>query len=185
MKKITKLFSVLAVIAALFTLNSCEGLLPGIAPENNGNGGNGKSNGKTIEHEFYNSQNSGAYMYFTDTQTFTYTNSGVTGYDKTTVCIYQMSFNSTKSDNSAGTWSLYTRPKSSYDTIEMVGQGKFKGSPVKEGTVQLFDKDGTTLLQTLTVEKKVIQLEKTSPETYVFKADVTEAHNYIGATDAK
>lgn len=204
MKKIIKGLSILFLFAVALNFTACGNIaaLLGNPTDDNGNTQQQQgtddnddtstlreytevTSGEAINHEFYLSQDmTNSYKYFTSTQAFIYTANDGTVYDATNPCIYQISFKPTNSAETKGKWSLYTRPKASPKTIELIFQGTYEGN-VKQngGQVKLYIENN--LIQTLNIEKKVIQLEKTSPDTYVFTANMKAAHTAIGATDAK
>ena len=168
MKKITKLFSVLAVIAALFTLNSCEGLLPGIAPENNGNGGNGKQ----IQYDFKHTNTYAPWTeVYTSIQKFEYTKDGVLN----TPCQYQIVFTAKDTAKTYGTWFFYTRRCDSTTNLETVAQGTYTGDASKTGTIYLKDSNG----------KDYATIQIAEQEVLCFTTDVSYVHSSIGAKDAK
>ena len=193
MKKLLKLFGLLLAMGTLFCLSGCD--LATLLGEDNtqqtprDNEEKAKTyeevtSGDKIEHEFYLSLDQPkSNKYFTSTTAFTYTTSKGVVYDETNPCIYQFCFHPTISAETKGTWTLYTRPKASTSTIELIYKGTYEGKVTDNGQVKLFIDNN--LIQTLDVKKKVIQLENTSPDTYVFTANMTAAHKSIGAKDAK
>lgn len=198
MKKIFKLFGVLLAFAMVVGLSSCGNIfgtdttgLNNQGTQNNNNGNNNQQqqiSGK-VEHEFYLSDDKSSYIYYTDLQLFTYSCVDSKGnelvYGPDNPCYYQISFYVKNSANTKGTWTMYTRPKSSTNTLEdfTVLKGDFDGNIKEPGTVKLLI-DGQ-VVQTLTLTRKTVQLEKSSPTTIVFTADVTTVHTAINATDAK
>ena len=174
MKKLLKILSVLALIAVTLSLSSCGDLF------NFGNPDQAQNSGEAIMHEFTFSQKSGSYHYFTSTNTFTYTTEDGVVYDESNPCVYQIDFNSLKTH---GTWILYTRPKGSTNTIQIVEQGKYQGDITKPGQIDLYIND--TLAQSLQLVTTTVQVKNKPEERLAFQANVKAAHTLIGATDQK
>lgn len=185
MKKIFKLTGALLALAMVIGLSSCADLL-GV-----GLGGTEKKKQTTTEtpmeyvnadtpinHEFYLSDDKSSYIYYTSTTRFTYENHND--------CVYQISFTPSDSAATKGTWKLYTRERAG-KTIEMIYEGTFKGidngSVRKGGTVQLLI--GTTVVDTITVENRTVQLTSGNKQAYACIVNVASAHKAIGAKDAK
>ena len=199
MKKLSmlkKLFAVLCMSSfVVMTFVSCADLLSGLA--NNGTkNGNGTETEKEKEKEDTNSteekksiynfkatQKSGSYLYFTSTETFEYTSK--TDNKKYTGCIYQICFNSKNSANTKGSWVVYSRPKASTQTIEIVAKGDFEGNPYEAGSIKLTyeagDSAGTVTVSGEAV-KKNLEWDYTG---LTFSMDVTKLHSTIGAVDEK
>ena len=182
MKKILKLFGVLIAMSTLLCLSGCDlaSLLGGgdstpeeVAKEYQ------KVTGDAINHEFYLSDNKGDYSYYTSTTSFTYGNHED--------CIYQINFVRKNTPATEGTWKLYTRPRGSTKTIEMVYSGTFKGvnggSVRTGGTVDLFI-DGNKI-DTIDIQYKTVQLRSGTTEAYACNLNVAASHAAIGAHDEK
>lgn len=177
MKNLLKMLSVFALIAVALTFTSCDDLFNFM----NQNENQDQDQGDPIIHEFYFSQKSGSFYYFTSTNTFEYTTSDGVVYDSSNPCVYQISFNAYATH---GTWILYTRPKGSTNTIQQVERGTYQGKISEPGTIELYIDD--TLTQTLELVTKSVQLEnKTKEDALTFQANVKAAHTIIGASDLK
>ena len=202
MKKIIKGLSILFLFAVALNFTACGNIaaLLGNPTDDNGNTQQqqGTDDNETrqpedyievsaenpINYEFYLSDDKPhSYKYFTSTNKFVYTAKNGTKYDETNPCIYQLSFSPRTTAETDGTWYLYTRPHGSAKTIDFIYKGKYEGKVTEEGQVKLYIDD--QLIQTLTVEKKDVQLPTTTKNTYVFTANMKAAHTAIGATDAK
>ena len=123
----------------------------------------------------------GSYHYFTSTETFKYTKDG----EELTNCIYQISFNSTNTANTKGTWTVYTRPKASTNVITLVAQGSYEGNPEKAGTITLTYKAGDSA-GSVTVSGEAVKNGSEWDYTgLTFSMDVTKLHSTIGAVDEK
>ena len=189
MKKLFRLFGLLLAMGTLFCLSGCDQLFNSENEDDKPVEEKAKdyvevTSGDKIEHMFYLSLDQPkANKYFTSTTAFTYTTLKGVVYDETNPCVYQFCFHPTNSAETKGTWTLYTRPKGSTTTIELIYKGTYEGKVTDNGEVKLLIDNA--LIQTIEIEKKVIQLEKTSPDTYVFTANMAASHKAIGATDAK
>ena len=189
MKKILKLFGVLLAAATLFSLSACDlatlmgGGNTGMKAANGGNNNSsqtGDESGDPINHTFYLSDDQFAHKYFTDTQSFSFTDKDGVHY---TECIYQISFSPSTTQETSGTWIMYIRPKASTSNKETQYKGTYEGNVKQEGNVKLYV-DGQ-LLKTIKIEYKEVQLTSTTKTTYVFTTDVSKAHQYYGAQDEK
>ncbi|MBP5603332.1 MAG: hypothetical protein J6X78_11470 [Treponema sp.] len=185
MKKIFKLFGILLAIGTILCLASCDGLLNMMLDneedkDQTPEGIAYTQADSTINHEFYLSDDMNSYIYYTSTQSFNYGNHQD--------CIYQISFTPKNSAASKGTWKLFTRPKATTKTIEMIYQGTFEGvnngSVRNGGTVQL--KIGNDVIETLNIEMKSVTTSSGATlDAYACIVNVAASHTAIGATDSK
>ena len=173
---------------------SCDGLLSSLLDDESSNTKTEKEKNKDDDSSKTNTDEEkksiytfkltdvkGSYHYFTSTETFKYTEAG----EELTNCIYQISFNSTNTANTKGTWTIYTRPKASTNVITLVAKGSYEGNPEKSGTITLtYEAGGSAGSVTVSGEavKKGLEWDYTG---LTFSMDVTKLHSTIGAVDEK
>ena len=159
MKRFTKMIYVLLGIWLCAAFSSCDflndyrnGSGSGLGGNSSGNGGGSSGGGSEDKFssdavwEFKLTDKKGSYYYFSGQDTFDYNYNGEYHED----CIYQISFTATKSDWSAGKWTLYTRPKASSTPIETVDSGTFTGVIIADGQVTLVGENNASKTVTIT-----------------------------------
>ncbi len=122
---------------------------------------------------------SGNNLYFTSTETFKYTSKS--DGTKYTGCIYQVQFSAKNSAKTKGNWYVFSRPKDSVTTIEVVSKGEFEGSPFASGKIELTYENGTSA-GTVDISGVVSGSDYTDLK---FSMNVSSLHKVIGAVDEK
>ena len=179
MKKLFKIFGLAFVLGTLFCMTSCDDLF-NTEEDPLTKAKSYEKQTDAINHEFWLSDDKSSYLYYTSTQSF--------NYGKHEDCIYQISFTPKDSAASKGNWKLYTRPRGSSKTIELVHEGTFRsvnsGSVRNGGTIELLI--GSEVIDTLTIEYKTVTTATgNQKEAYAFTANVAASHKAIGAKDSK